>query len=357
MATTQRQTVVGVFDDARDAQRAIEELRRAGFRDDQIGVASHDRKTTATGDADDKGSHAGTGAVTGVLAGAGVGAAWGIGIAAGLIPAIGPVIAGGTLAAILASAGLGAAAAGIAGALIGAGIPEDEAHYYENEFKAGRTIVTVKAENRATEATAILNRHNGHDMRTRQSAASAPVAGVSHAATATTGSTHAASAQKLSGTQYDTGVAHTSATHTGSTQSASATGAAAGQKVQVREEEMHVRKQPVETGEVRVRKEVHTETKTLEVPVRKEEVVIERHPVAGRTAAAGDIREGQEIRIPVTEEQVRVEKVPVVKEEVTVGKRQVTETEHVAETVRKEEVKVEKTGEVDVRDAKTRKTK
>ena len=48
------------------------------------------------------------------------------------------------------------------------------------------------------------------------------------------------------------------------------------------------------------------------------------------------------------EEQVRVEKTPVVKEEVTVGKRQVHETEQVGGTVRKEEVRVEKQGDVDV---------
>ena len=35
----QQSTVVGVFDDRQQADRAVDELRRAGFRDDQIGVA------------------------------------------------------------------------------------------------------------------------------------------------------------------------------------------------------------------------------------------------------------------------------------------------------------------------------
>ena len=35
----QQSTIVGVFDDRLQADRAIDELRRAGFRDDQIGVA------------------------------------------------------------------------------------------------------------------------------------------------------------------------------------------------------------------------------------------------------------------------------------------------------------------------------
>ena len=44
---------------------------------------------------------------------------------------------------LLSNAAAGAAVAGLAGALIGYGIPEDEAKYYQGEFEAGRTIVTV----------------------------------------------------------------------------------------------------------------------------------------------------------------------------------------------------------------------
>src|SRR5688572_31995174 len=139
MATaTQRTTAVGVFSTHSDAQRAVNELRQAGFTETDIGVASRSGETvtgaTATGD---KAAKAGAGAAAGAATGAGVGALWGIGIAAGLLPAIGPVIAGGTLAAIIASAATGAAAAGIAGALVGLGIPSDEAAHYESEFQAG----------------------------------------------------------------------------------------------------------------------------------------------------------------------------------------------------------------------------
>ena len=61
------------------------------------------------------------------------------------------------------------------------------------------------------------------------------------------------------------------------------------------------------------------------------------------------MREGEEIRIPVREEQVNVEKEAVVKEEVTVGKRVVQDTERVGGEVRKEEVRVERTGDVNMR--------
>ncbi|MBV8231936.1 MAG: YsnF/AvaK domain-containing protein, partial [Planctomycetaceae bacterium] len=64
---------------------------------------------------------------------------------------------------------------------------------------------------------------------------------------------------------------------------------------------------------------------------------------------ASDIRPGEELRIPVRKEQVTVEKRPVVKEEVTVGKRVVQRTEQVGGEVRKEVVRVEREGDVDIR--------
>ncbi len=72
--------------------------------------------------------------------------------------------------------------------------------------------------------------------------------------------------------------------------------------------------------------------------------MVERHAASGQPAR-GDIREGEEIRIPVTEEEVRVEETPVVKEEITVGKRQVQETERVRDTVRREEARIDETGD------------
>ncbi|MGB2611352.1 MAG: DUF2382 domain-containing protein, partial [Isosphaeraceae bacterium] len=46
-----------------------------------------------------------------------------------------------------------------------------------------------------------------------------------------------------------------------------------GARIQLREEELQVHKQLVEVGEVRVRKEVVTEHRTLEVVVQREEIV------------------------------------------------------------------------------------
>jgi len=117
--------------------------------------------------------------------------------------------------------------------------------------------------------------------------------------------------------------------------------------IQLREERLKVDKSAVKTGEVHVSKRVVTEHKTIDVPVEREEVVIERRPASGR-AARGDVAE-EEIVVPVKEERVTVTKQPVVTEEVSVGKRKVQDTKHVAETVRKEELDVDEKGDVKVK--------
>ncbi|HEX4589251.1 MAG TPA: YsnF/AvaK domain-containing protein [Gemmataceae bacterium] len=117
--------------------------------------------------------------------------------------------------------------------------------------------------------------------------------------------------------------------------------------IQLREERLRATKTPVQTGQVNVRKEVVTEQKTLNVPVEREEVVIE-HRAVGSRAASGDIK-AEEIRIPVKEEKVKVTKEAVVTDEVSVGKRKVHETQQVGGAVQKERLKVEQEGDAKVR--------
>jgi len=167
-STTTRTTIVGVFADRINADQAVAELRRAGFGDNQIGIALRQEEgVVETQKAGESGTYAEEGATAGMLTGLGLGALAGLGVLSGVIPIIGPAIAGGTLGVLLSNAAAGAAAAGLAGALIGAGIPEEEADYYHREFEAGRTIVTVHAADRADEAAAILRRYGGYDMTSR----------------------------------------------------------------------------------------------------------------------------------------------------------------------------------------------
>lgn len=159
MSAVTRHTAVGIFAESEQAKSAIQELRQAGFGEDQIGLLTRPGVTVI--DHDQK---APEGLAIGAATGAGVATLWAVGVATIGLPAIGPAIAGGILASLLASAASGAAVGGLLGLLIGFGIPEDEARYYENEFLAGRTVVTVKADARYGDAVAILRRHGGYDI-------------------------------------------------------------------------------------------------------------------------------------------------------------------------------------------------
>lgn len=293
--------VVGLFRTQPPAERAIQDLKDAGFSDDRIGVIMQDRDRQQQL-SEETGTKAGEGAATGAISGGVVGGVLGLlaGVGALAIPGIGPIIAGGALASTLAGAGIGAAAGGLLGALVGMGIPEEEAQYYERGVKEGGILVTVEAANRTAEARRILT-DAGADL--------------------------APSGQAFAGESRDAGRSR----DVDSTDR---------ERIELREEELRTSKERVQAGEVRVRKEVVTEDQTIEVPVTREEAVIERHPVTGRDATGIDA-EREEIRIPLTEEKVRVEKTPVVKEEITVGKRKVQDTERVQGTVRREEARIE----------------
>jgi uncharacterized protein (TIGR02271 family) len=139
------------------------------------------------------------------------------------------------------------------------------------------------------------------------------------------------------------------------------TGTSAGEqdyRIQLRGEVLRTFRERVQRGEVRLRKEVVTENKTVQVPVSREELVIERTAASGHSPAnAGEIGTDQEIRVPLSEERARVEKQPVVNEEVRVGKRAVQNTENVSEDVRHEELRVDKEGDVEVDTQTGRKSK
>lgn len=161
--TTFKDYIVGVFENQSDAQAAVKELISAGFQEDQVGVAGKEGATVrrVAVDGNEHDTMMTEGAMAGVATGAGAGALWALAIAGGALPAIGPVIAGGLLASMVASAAGGAAVGGLVGAMIGMGVTEQDAHYYQNEFHEGRTIVTVRVGARYEEARRVLRRHDG----------------------------------------------------------------------------------------------------------------------------------------------------------------------------------------------------
>lgn len=164
-----RSTVVGLFQDDSHARQAVEALKDAGFRPDDLGFLARDRDRADTL-ARETGTEAGSGAATGAVGGGILGglAGWLVGVGAIAIPGIGPFIAAGALGTALAGAAIGAGVGAVAGALVGMGIPKEEAEWYEGEVKGGRTLVTVRANGRYTEARSILRRHGAYDIENRE---------------------------------------------------------------------------------------------------------------------------------------------------------------------------------------------
>jgi hypothetical protein len=156
---TNRTTAVGIFQDLTHAEHAVEELRASGFGADQIGFVVPD---AAAEDVEpppaDPGTKTGEVAAVGVGVGVALGAVLGAALSNVILPGIGPVIVGGLLAATLGGAAVGAASGGVGGALVGMSVPEEEARHYESQFHSGRTLLTVRTDDRYEEAVAILRR-------------------------------------------------------------------------------------------------------------------------------------------------------------------------------------------------------
>lgn len=202
-------TVVGLFDDFSQAESTVRDLVNSGFTRDQISIIARDTRAgtdsdydfTVTDPGDAAAAGAGTGAAAGTVIGGGVGLLASLGALA--IPGFGPIIAAGPLIATLTGAGVGAATGALTGGLIGAlteaGVPDEEAGYYEEGVRRGGTLVTVSCEDAWAERAADIMRNHGvidiekrgasyragigtgtTDTYSRNTADTRPMAGVGH---------------------------------------------------------------------------------------------------------------------------------------------------------------------------------
>ncbi|MEG0475095.1 MAG: YsnF/AvaK domain-containing protein [Carnobacterium sp.] len=123
------------------------------------------------------------------------------------------------------------------------------------------------------------------------------------------------------------------------------------EKIRLQKEKLDVHTNEVQTGEVHVDKKVTEETQTVDVPVKHDEITVERHPVAeGETAAGEADLKDESFTIPVKEEQIEVHKRPVVTEEVEIEKETKENMKQVSETVRKEDLDIHTDGDVEIED-------
>jgi uncharacterized protein (TIGR02271 family) len=195
------------------------------------------------------------------------------------------------------------------GSFTGLNIPEQRSRYFQNRITNSQrgAVVTVNAGDRVGEAQSILVRYNadlGDDAEN-----------YNYSETETDSSRQPGLDQAENQNQNQN-------------------------NIQLLGEVLRVHKDRVSRGEVRIRKEVITETQSVQVPVTREELVVERRPVDQATPATGSIGES-EVRIPLSEERASVDKSTVVREEVAVGKKPVQEVRDVSGEVRREELVVE----------------
>src|ERR1700736_5358309 len=98
MSTYQKPLVIGVFTSTADARGAIEDLRGAGFEKNQIGLASQE---------------------------------------------------------------VGNVTSNLVNELANLGVDREQANFYDNEYKQGRPVVSVRTDGRDQDAVNIITRHNG----------------------------------------------------------------------------------------------------------------------------------------------------------------------------------------------------
>ncbi|GLV60754.1 hypothetical protein KDH_75730 [Dictyobacter sp. S3.2.2.5] len=200
-------------------------------------------------------------------------------------------------------------------------IPEDQHQVYQREFDAGATLMAVRSQGRPLECRDILHRYGAYSVFM----------------------------------SVEPGQEHV---------------------IPLRKEEVHVRKQWVTTGEIRVHKRVITEQRTFTIPVTREEVIIERLPgnadpatsprsteqedgemavrededaqeqdaVYSEEEAEDALPEGGTIRILVHEDEVVFDKRPVVVEEIVIRKKVQSNNVQMVEPVKHEEFSISQSG-------------
>ncbi len=169
--------ILAVFSTHIDAEAAINDLEKKGFRPQDISVVMNDStqaKVIATNTgatvAGDTAAGAATGGIVGGLAGLLMG------LTALTVPGLGALFIAGPLATALgltgaaasAAAGTitGAAAGGFLGALLGLGFSEDEAKIYQDYVGAGKILLTVPTTTTQTkEIESILDQNNAIETR------------------------------------------------------------------------------------------------------------------------------------------------------------------------------------------------
>jgi hypothetical protein len=149
-------SAVGVFDDLEKAERTIDELRRAGFASDEIGIIGHvgtDRMVPTPPSMHVPEENVVTGFMRGGLGGCLVGT-----LVILVVPRLGEVTETGRWFEIIGGALLGAVVGGVFMAFAGLYFSRPGRRFMATQLEQGNFIVTVKNPQRKDEAVAVLRR-------------------------------------------------------------------------------------------------------------------------------------------------------------------------------------------------------
>jgi hypothetical protein len=149
-------TIVGIFHQRENAERAVQQLYALGIPNNRIGLltpgdgkAKVNRATIPVTDAEPPGIGKALGATVGGAIGVAGGATMGAALVSLLIPGVGPVIAGGLIGAAIL--GAGGTAAGLAAGerleeSLTEGLPRDEVYLIEDALRKGHSVVIALTE-------------------------------------------------------------------------------------------------------------------------------------------------------------------------------------------------------------------
>ncbi len=171
-------TIVGVFSERDDAEKAVRDLQEIGINNTDISyVRGGDHGNMEISDAaGESAKDTSVGAASGATTGAIIGTVAGLAVANGILPGLGTLFVAGPLATALgltgaaattaAGAMTGAAAGGLVGALGGLGVSASEAKNYEERVRSGSTLVTAKIDDYdESEVKSAFREHDAQDIQ------------------------------------------------------------------------------------------------------------------------------------------------------------------------------------------------
>ena len=140
-----KHAVFGIYSNHSTSEKAIEQLKKDGFKGDEISIlAPHQKVLSLIHDPENKTvDDTEMGALIGGVMG------WLAGITLIAIPGFGAAIAGGPILWAFLSLGGMAGAGGVIGGLLGLGLPEKESKHYESRLHKGDILLSIHCDDEA----------------------------------------------------------------------------------------------------------------------------------------------------------------------------------------------------------------